>query len=112
MSFSFNTVGSKDEVLAQLAKVDVYGNAIGEEARLLVLNSLSADKVQPYDGFDLKYTVTASGHSGGGSPLSLNLTVTGTYVPHVEAPPVVQVSPPTSVAAPTPDWGSTAPATP
>lgn len=108
MSFSFTAVGTKDEVIAQLAQVDVYGNAIGESARLMVVNALGLESVQPYTGYEYKYTVKASGHSGGGSPLSLSLTVVGDYVPLVNvtatatqaAVPFVPVESPADPPAP------------
>lgn len=95
MSFSFSAVGTKEEVIAQLAKIDVYGNDVGEAAKTLVSDSLGKENVQPYSGYEYKYTVTANGHSGGGSPLSLNLSVVGHYVPVVtaEEPPVEAQTP-------------------
>lgn len=102
MSFSFSAVGTKEEVAAQLAKVDVYGNAIGEAARLLVVNAMGLESVQPYTGYEYKYVVNASGHSGGGSPLSLNMSIVGHYVPVLDTsvPPAVPADPPPNLAAP------------
>lgn len=102
MSFSFAAVGTKEEVAAQLAKVDVYGNAIGEAARLAVINAMGLENLQPYSGYEYRYTVTANGHSGGGSPLSLNLSVAGHYVPVVDvASPPAESPPPEADPVPT-----------
>lgn len=93
MTFSFSAIGTKEEVKAQLAKVEVYGNSVGEQARLLALNSIAEDTAQPHsDSYEVKYTVAASGHSGGGSPLSLNFSISSVFVPKVVLP--AETSPP------------------
>lgn len=80
MSFSFNGLGTKEEVIAQLEAADVYGNQVGADAKKLIIDSLKADTAQAASGWEYRYHVQASGHSGGGSPLSLSLNLTTHHV--------------------------------
>jgi hypothetical protein len=81
MSFSFAAVGTRAEVLAQLAGVSAHGNLVGEAARQLAADALAGQEDAPSAGYHPVYIVRASGHSGGGSPTSLNLTIEAQYVP-------------------------------
>jgi hypothetical protein len=83
VSFSFNAMGTKREVLAQLARTTVSGSKIGVAARDLVAAALDeeAENRLAGPGYECRYTVNASGHSGGGSALQLSLTVQPCYVP-------------------------------
>lgn len=87
MSFSFSAMGTRDEVLAQLALSDPSGNKVGEAARDLVAAALEAEVYRPAGpGWEYRFIVEASGHSGGGSPLSLNLTVRPVFVRAADPP--------------------------
>jgi len=75
MSFSFNALGTKEEVIAQLEASDVYGNQIGEDAKKLITDALNGDSTPAATGWEHRYAIQAHGHSGGGSPLQLTLTL-------------------------------------
>lgn len=77
MSFAFTAIGARDEVVSQLGNVQVPGgadhfNEFGTELRDLLVKHFSAEDTGSYD---YKYVVKASGHSGGTSPLSVQLSV-------------------------------------
>lgn len=75
MSFSFNGFGTKDEVIAQVTAADVDGNEIGDAAKKLVVEALEADETTNGPGWEYRYVVQAHGHSGGGSPLQLTMSI-------------------------------------
>jgi hypothetical protein len=87
VSFSFTAVGKRDDVSAQLRHKHIQGvdSEIGREvAQLLARHIAKDDAARTGAGYDVAYTVRASGHSGGSAPLSLTLTVECNYVPAVE----------------------------
>ena len=75
MSFSFSALGTKEEVIAQLEASRLYGNKIGEDAKKLIVDALSEDNTGNSPGWEYRYVVQAHGHSGGGSPLQLTLSL-------------------------------------
>lgn len=82
MSFGFAAIGNRDEVVAQLGQVQVHGNEIGEKIAALIASQVAADPAQAYGpGYQLAYVIKAHGHSGGGSPLSLTVTIESQPVP-------------------------------
>jgi hypothetical protein len=82
MSFSFTALGTRSEVLAQLAAVSANRNKVGEAARQLAADALAEEEDAPGgSGYHPVYIVKASGHSGGGSPASLQLSIEAQYVP-------------------------------
>lgn len=81
MSFSFAAVGTRAEVLSQLAGVSASGNKVGEAARQLAADALAEEEDAPSTGYHLVYVVKAHGHSGGGSPTGLNMSIEAHYVP-------------------------------
>lgn len=82
MSFSFALVGTPAEIAEQIAHTSASGNKVGELAKQLVADTLSEpDDAPTASGYHPVYVVRASGHSGGGSPVSLNLTIEAHYVP-------------------------------
>lgn len=80
MSFSFNAVGTKEEVIAQVEAADVYGNKIGDDAKKLIIDALNADTTPAATGWEYRYVIQAHGHSGGGSPLQLTMNLTTHHV--------------------------------
>jgi tRNA A37 threonylcarbamoyltransferase TsaD len=84
MSFSFQALGTKAEVIAQIEKASVYDNAIGETAKELVINALKADTTEAGKDYEYRYVVSAGGHSGGGTATSLQLAITPQYVPVIK----------------------------
>jgi hypothetical protein len=66
MSFSFSAAGTKEETLASIAKAEVNGNTVGESVKAFLTSLVEDDATKPDDTHDVKYTVTASGHSDGG----------------------------------------------
>jgi hypothetical protein len=82
MSFSFRAAGTRDETVASLRDVAyLTGDSLGGGLRDLLADHLNA--AADTDG--LRYEVTASGHSGDGSVLTLTATVTAGYPPQAEA---------------------------
>lgn len=82
MSFSFTAIGTRAEVLEQLGLASPSGNKVGELARQLAADALAEEEDAPTaSGYHPAYIVKASGHSGGGSPTSLSLTIETQYVP-------------------------------
>ena len=84
MSFSFSAAGTRQQTIESLNKAQMYGDGLGEKIRDAIVVSLesAADKT---GDTDLRYEVSASGHSGPGSATSLNVRVTA-----AAAPPQVQ----------------------
>jgi hypothetical protein len=84
VSFSFNAVGSRDEVVEQLGHVKegTHGDgALGPEIAALLAAHLKADDPGELAGsYRVGYVVKASGHSGGGIAASLNVTLEPLYV--------------------------------
>jgi hypothetical protein len=82
MSFAFHGSGTRAEVLAQMGKVSVSRSKAGDLAREAVIAILSHDDDNPPGGgMEIRYTVKASGHDGGGIPASLNLVIEPLAVP-------------------------------
>lgn len=86
MSFAFSAIGTRDEVLAQLPHVPTSGNAVGDAVRDLLAEQFTAESASANPGYEYRYVVKASGHSGGGAALSLNLSVEAQWVPVPEGP--------------------------
>lgn len=84
MSFSFTAAGGKHQVVAQLRAIgngqrNIGTGQLGPELAHLLAGHINADQDNA-DGDDHVYVVTASGHSGGGSPASLRCEVTAHWV--------------------------------
>lgn len=85
MTFAFKAIGSKDEVLGQLASYDDrnYGD-LGKAVRSLVTDQVSkASGTSFSDSWDIKYIVEGNGH-GDASTCSFTVTVTSHWVPQVK----------------------------
>jgi hypothetical protein len=83
MSFSFTAAGTAAEVANQLEVTDTYGNEAGAAVAKMVTEQVkAAEPASDHLSGDWKlvYVVKASGHSGPGAALSLNLTVEALYV--------------------------------
>lgn len=86
MSFGFAAIGKRDDVVKQLRHVQVGAqndNKVGCEVALLLARHIAEDaplNCLVGDGYEQVYVVDASGHSGGGSALSLNVTVKSHYI--------------------------------
>lgn len=84
MSFSFNAVGTADEVVDQLGLVGdgTHGTGdLGPELAQLLAKHLAADvPMRPHGDHEHRYVVEAAGHSGGSSPTSLTVTLKPHYV--------------------------------
>lgn len=94
MSFSFHAVGTKEDVTAQLEKASITAgedrfNLIAVELRDLLANHFRAETAHPGGAHEYRYMVSASGHGGGNTPVSLNLTVTPAWVPVIDTEPEV-----------------------
>lgn len=86
MSFGFQAVGTREDVVRQLeahAAGKYNAGTIAEDVARLLAGRVHADRPDLYGSADgeYRYVVKASGHSGGGSPLSLNASVEAHYVP-------------------------------
>lgn len=79
MSFYFTAVGTRTEVIEQLAAVREGTNGTGElgpELAMLFAKHIVADGDSPGAGdYTTRYVITANGHSGGGSTTSLTASV-------------------------------------
>lgn len=87
MSFSFTAVGRKDDVVRQLRAIKDGTAGTGElapEIAQLLARHIDTDHLSFAGDYDCHYVVSASGHSGGGSATSLQLTVTPHYIRKVE----------------------------
>jgi hypothetical protein len=87
VSFSFSAQGTKEETLSSVNNADVYGNAIGEEAKKLVAAAIEADGYDPGPNYAMRWSVSASGHSyagPGSAPTVLSLTIGSQAVPKVD----------------------------
>lgn len=97
MSFSFTAVGKRAEVVKQLRNANTYDNAIGKAVADLLAEHLDQEEYPNYlgDEWDMAYVVKAGGHSGGGTPLSLTVTVEPAWVPKTktEATPAEEPEP-------------------
>jgi hypothetical protein len=100
VSFSFTAVGKRAEVVEQLRNVPTYGNKIGQDLADLLVEHLGREEYPNHldDDWEMAYVITAGGHSGGGSPLSLNVTVEPKWVPKAKIEPVVSEHPEPSAA--------------
>jgi hypothetical protein len=81
MSFSFVALGNKAAVRQQVEASSTYDNAIGEEAKKLVLRALEDEDAKCAPGYEYGYIVKVNGHSGGGSPTSLVLSIEAQWIP-------------------------------
>ena len=81
MTFSINAMGTRDDVLKQIAaaQVDV---PLGEDLKALLPRYLAeAGGDNPGGpGYEIRYKVTASGHNSPGSPLSFTAACEAHYV--------------------------------
>ena len=85
MSFAFQALGDKDEVIAQLEAAPIglgekRFNEFGADLRELLVKHFGHE-AEHQGGYQYRYIVKANGHGGGSVPLSLNLTVESLYVP-------------------------------
>jgi hypothetical protein len=90
MSFSFNAIGTKEDVTAQLEAASVPGgsdrfNEFGADLRDLLVRHFGAETAAAGEGHEYRYVVKASGHGGGNSPLYVQLTIEACWVPVVSA---------------------------
>lgn len=79
VSFSFTAIGTPGEVAAQLGAV-ATDNLAGADAAALAARHIANDQPAPWAGHEIRYVVEASGHSGGGTALSLQLSIRGQWV--------------------------------
>lgn len=97
MSFSFKAAGGKHQVVAQLRAIgngdrNIGTGELGTDLARLLADHIDGDQDRP-GGCDTVYVVEASGHSGGGSPASLQCQISA----HVVIPaPVAIISEPRS----------------
>jgi hypothetical protein len=85
MTFAFNAMGTKSEVADQVQAANVYGNQIGETAKQLIIEALTADdSMAGSSDYEYRYSVAANGHSGGSIPTTLSLTLSAVYVPVIK----------------------------
>ena len=88
MSFSFNAIGTADEVIAQLEAAPIGKgqqrfNKFGGDLRDLLVSHFGHEHehaVPWAGGHEYRYIVKASGHGGGSVPLSLQLEVENHHV--------------------------------
>lgn len=85
MSFGYNAVGTKDEVVTQLERVgeNTHGSGqLGPESARLLIKHIQQDQAAEFarPDHEYRYVITANGHSGGGSPTSLTLNVQAHYL--------------------------------
>lgn len=85
MSFSFNAVGTKEEVVAQLEAAPIglgehRFNEFGADLCELLGKHFAAETAAPGSGYEYRYVAKASGHGGGSVPLSLQMSVEPLYV--------------------------------
>lgn len=92
MSFYLAAIGTKDEIVAQLgAQADrVKEDTVGGAIRRALIEAFTAEEVTPYQGYENRYTVTANGHQGSPSLLSLSVQVQGQAVPVPQKDPIPQ----------------------
>jgi hypothetical protein len=86
VSFSLTALGTKEEVIKQLQhqakNQDMIKNSPVAIALVQLLSSeLEKDAPSVYKDHEMRYHVSASGHSGGGSAMSLSVTVNPAYTP-------------------------------
>jgi len=82
MSFSFTAIGTRDQVIAQCRAHNIdHGGSLAIAARDLITDALKADGTAEREGWAYAYVVTASGHSGAGNPVSLNIKIEPQWVP-------------------------------
>ena len=65
------------DVLDALA---AHGGQLAEDVKHVITDTLKTNEAIVHTGHEVRYVVRASGHSGGGSPLSLTLSVEAHYV--------------------------------
>lgn len=92
MSFSFTAAGSRDDVIRQLrlVKEGTHGpGPLGPRIAELVAGELACDESgnAVAQDYRMHYLVEGSGHSGGGSAVSLSLTVRPMYIRDAQAEP-------------------------
>ncbi len=83
MSFSFSAGGTREQAVGSLQGLDfsqAYSDKLGAEIRDLLVEKLGDSDGNP----DLRYDVSAYGHAGQGSILSLNVAVTGRWLSNEE----------------------------
>jgi hypothetical protein len=82
VTFGFQAVGSKDEVLAQLAahKNNPYITGLGSELIDLLARHISEDTTETRE-HQAAYVIKANGHSGGGGACTLSVTTESWWVP-------------------------------
>jgi len=84
MSFSFIGIGTADEVREQLASVET-DNVLGARLAETLAEQLAPELLPVTSlGYEYRYVVKASGHSGKGSALYLNASVEAHWVPLVK----------------------------
>ena len=84
MTFSFNAIGAKEEVTAQIEAAPINDNVLGEAAKKLIIEALGLEKAVASPNYEYRYVVSVSGHSGGSFPIALNLVIQSHYVPVIK----------------------------
>lgn len=77
MTFAFNGVGTRAEVIRQVRSHHVEAEGLGDEARKLVVAALELDNGQDEYG----YIVKAYGHADSGGATSLTITIEPIWIP-------------------------------
>jgi len=85
MSFGFQAIGAKDEVIGQLEATPIglgehRFNQFGADLRDLLVEHFGHE-AEHQGAYQYRYVVKANGHGGGSVPLSLQLTVESVYFP-------------------------------
>jgi hypothetical protein len=78
MSFSFSAAGTRDETLSSLRSYTraQLGDGLGREVRDMLVRHLEDSEGRA----DLRYEVSAAGHSSQGGLLTCNVSVRADYV--------------------------------
>lgn len=87
MSFSFGAAGTKEETISSLDSAIVNNNVLGDVALAFAKELVNADNTQPDSTHDVRYSVSASGHSDGGvgSASYVSVSFQAAFVPKPEA---------------------------
>lgn len=75
MSFGFTAIGTKDEITRQIGATDLTHAGIGRDLGELISGHVAAEQPHHDPAREWRYVVKAHGHSGGGSPLSLTVSI-------------------------------------
>jgi hypothetical protein len=84
MSFSFSAAGTKEETIASLPFAVTNENHLGEMAKHFLIEAVRTDATAPAnDTHEVRYSVSASGHSNGGpgSASTANISFSAEFHP-------------------------------